>query len=55
MVSERAERWGFHRMLSGGGGKVGGRLLPAVAHPMVWVYPAGGATVSQEEKGSQAE
>lgn len=41
---------GFTGMLSGGGGKVGVGCCQLWLILMVWVYPAGGATVSQEEK-----
>lgn len=55
MVSERAGRWGFHRMLSGVVVRWGVGCCQLWLILVVWVYPAGGATVSQEEKGSQAE
>jgi len=46
-------------MVSGGGWEggavVGGSFRQLWLIFMAWVYPVGGATVSQEEKGSQAE
>ena len=49
--------WGSGWRVGGweGGAVVGGSCRQLWLILMVWVYPAGGATVSQEEKGSQAE